>query len=306
MATYTSTPVYAAPIAEGTRFSVGSATAFAVRREEKDIALRIRRERRPFRQMMSRVPFARGMQRLWLSTVGLLDGISESAELSPQRIARGTRGERALARLFRTRRQSLIALGSAILIPLILLSLIFGLPLALERFALSRMDMSRRFVNAAMWLARVIGLWLGLYLCGQLRVVRRLLMYRGAINKVLNAYENEHREPTLNACMEASRVYHRSDMAFLMIVLAVSMAVFAQIRTFTLPIQLLVRLLTMFVVAGIVNEPIQALEGLKPTHPLSKLFAPCVWLERMFVIEPNAQMVEVALCAFNAARENDM
>ena len=36
----------ASPVAEGVRFSVGSATAFAVRRKTKDVALRIRRELR--------------------------------------------------------------------------------------------------------------------------------------------------------------------------------------------------------------------------------------------------------------------
>ena len=306
MARYYKRTIYAAPVAEGARFSVGSATAFAVRREEKDIALRIRRERRPLRQALSRMPFARGMQRLALSTFGLIDGISESAELEPQRIAKGTKGERSFAELFQFHPEKLVALGSGILIPIILVALICGLPMAVERWILPNFDLSGGWTNAVMCVCRILGAWLGLFLCGHLRGVKRLCMYRGAINKVLNAYESARRAPTLDEVLEAPYIYHRSDAAFLMVVLALSIVAFTLIRTFTLPVQLLVRVLTVVAVAGIVNEPIQALERLKPTHPLSRLLVPFTWLERMFVIEPHSQMAEVALCAFNAARENDM
>ena len=94
MARKSRTQLSAAPVAEGVRFTIGTATAFAVRRESKDIALRIRRERRPLQQAMSRTPFVRGMQRLIRATFGLIDGISESAELYPQRVSRGNRLER--------------------------------------------------------------------------------------------------------------------------------------------------------------------------------------------------------------------
>ena len=39
--------IHASPVAEGVRFRIGSATAFAVRKENKDVALRIRREYHP-------------------------------------------------------------------------------------------------------------------------------------------------------------------------------------------------------------------------------------------------------------------
>ena len=106
--------------------------------------------------------------------------------------------------------------------------------------------------------------------------------------------------------MTASHVYRQSDAAFLTVVLAVSFIAFALIRTFTLPVQLLVRVLTVLAVAAVVNEPIRALENLKNRHPLAALRAPYLWIERLFVREPHRQMVEVALCAFNAARENDL
>ncbi len=298
--------ISASPVAEGVRFRVGSAAAFAVRRESKDIALRIRRERRPFRDMLERLPFVRGMHRLVGSVAGLLDGISESSELEPQRIARGTRFEQAFARMFRIHPESLVAFTSAVLIPIILIGLIYALPRAAQVWLLPNFDLTRAGFNAIVCLIRVLGALLGIFLCTRLRVVRRLCMYQGAINKVLNAWEADRKaEPTHAAAMEASRHYHKSDAMFVTLVALLSIVAFALIRTFTLPVQVLVRALAVLVIAGIVNEPIQALERMKPGRPLAKLLIPYLWLGRMFVMEPHSQMVEVAVYAFNAAREND-
>lgn len=295
----------AVPVAEGVRVSYGNATAFAVRRENKDISLRIRRERRPLRQALGSIPFVRGMQRLWLSMHALLDGISESSELEPQRIVKGTGFEQALAGLFGVHSEGLVAFVSAILICVILAATLCGLPMAVETWVLPNFELTRGWINAAMCFSRILGALLGLFLCARLRVVNRLCMYRGAVNKVFNAYESGHREPDLDDALEASRYYHKSDMAFLTVVLALSIVAFALIRTFTLPIQLLVRALTVLAVAAVVNEPIQALERLRPSNPVSRLLVPYLWLERLYVLEPHSQMVEVAVCAFNAARENN-
>ena len=285
--------ISAVTVAEGTRFTVGDATAFAVRRESRDIALRIRRERRPLRRAMGSTPFLRGMQRLMLSTLGWLDSLTESWELEPQRIVKGSPAERRFAELFQIEPESLTGFLSGLLIPVILVFFALGLPTAVQRWVLPNFELTRPWVNGCVCLARILGFMLGLGLCARLRVVNRLAMYQGAVNKVLNAYEEQRRAPTLEEALAASRIYHRSDAAFLAVVMVVSLIAFALIRTFTLPIQLLVRVLTILAVAAVVNEPIQALEGLKRKNPLSRLLTPYLWLERLFVMEPHAQMVEV-------------
>lgn len=296
----------AAPVAEGARFTIGTATAFAVRRESKDIALRIRRERRPVRAMMARTPFVRGMLRLTQSTFGLVDGISESAELDPQRIARGNRFERGFSDLFQFHPESLVALLSGIVSILLLAAFIVGLPFAVYTWVLPNFELTAGWINAIMCMSRILGALIGVSLCTRLRVINRMCMYQGAINKVLNAYEAQRRTPGIDDACAAPRLYRRSDGAFLMVVLMASLIAFTLIRTFTLPIQILVRVLTVFAVAAVVNEPVYLLERFSATNPLRVLRAPLMWLERMFVIEPHSQMVEVALCAFNAAKENNM
>ena len=305
MARKKKSPVSATPVAEGVRFRVGSATAFAVRRESKDVALRIRRERRPFRQFAEKVPFLRGMIRLVSSVGDLLDGIFESAELDPQRIAKGTRFEQRFAQLFRIHPEGMVAFGSAILILLILASLVAGVPAMVAYYLKPSPTLSRAAVNGIVCVIRVLGTFAAIWLCVRLRVVNRLRMYRGAINKVLNAYESGQKRMTHASAAMASRIYRKSDGAFVTIVVLLSIVAFALIRTFTLPVQLLVRILLMLVIAGVVDEPIRLIENLRPDHPLAVLRAPYMWLERMFVLEPHNQMVEVAVYAFNAAREND-
>ena len=54
------------------------------------------------------------------------------------------------------------------------------------------------------------------------------------------------------------------------------------------------------------GKPIYLVERLSAMNPLRVLRAPLMWLERLFVVEPHSQMVEVALCAFNAAKENNI
>lgn len=297
--------VDAAPVAEGVRFGIGSAVVFAVRREGKDIALRIRRERHPMGELLGRIPFVRGMRRLVRCTFGWLDSLSESRELEPQRISKGTRAEQSFAALFQAHPESLVGLISALLIPLLLVGMTMGLPWAVNRWVLPNFELRRGGINALLCAARILGMLLGLALCARLRVVKRLCMYRGAINKVLSACEARRETPGIDEAMAASRVYHHCDVAFMIVTLGVAMAGMTAIRTFTLPIQLLVRVLLVFAAAAVVNEPIQALERLKSRNPVSRLLAPCLWIERLFVAEPHRQMVEVAVCAFNAAREND-
>ena len=306
MAKKSRTQLSAAPVAEGARFTIGTATVFAVRRESKDIALRIRRERRPVRSMMARTPFVRGMLRLTQSVFGLVDGISESGELQPQRIARGNRLERRLGELFQFHSEGLVAFLSGVAAIILLVAGICGLPLAVQTWVLPNFELTAGWINAVMCISRIVGAVLGVFLCTRLRLVNRLCMYQGAINKVLNAYESQRATPGIEEACAASRIYRRSDAAFLMIVLMGSLAAFTLIRTFTLPIQVLVRVLIIFAVAGVVNEPIYLLERLSTMNPLRVLRAPLMALERMFVIEPHSQMVEVALCAFNAAKENNI
>jgi len=297
--------IHASPVAEGARFQVGSATAFAVRKESKDVALRIRREFHPLRDAMERVPFLRGIVRLLGGAADFLDGVAESAQLMPQMIVKGTRFEQRFAELFRGRPTSLVAAGSALVILLMLGGLVGVGPWALARYVLPRFELPRPAINAIACAARVLCGLLCALLVPRLRVVSRFCMYRGAINKVLNAPAGRDGQVSMEQADQASPYSRRSDAAFTVEVLLLSVVAFALVRTFTLPVQLLVRALIVLALAALVNEPLRLLEKAPPRGLPGALSAFHRWLERRLVREPHAQMVEVAVYAFNAAREND-
>lgn len=295
--------VHATPVAEGVRIQIGSATAFAVRQENKDVALRLRREFHPARDAMERIPFLRGILRLLGSAADFLDGVSESAQLMPQPIVKGTRFEQRFAELFRIRPTSLVAAGSAIVI-LLLAALTVAGPWALARWVLPGYGLSRAAVNAVACAARMVCLLLCAVLIPRLRVINRFAMYRGAINKALNAVPAADGTLSQESAERASHLSRRSDAAFWVSVLLLSTVAFALIRTFTLPVQLLVRALTVLAIAAVLNEPLRLLERARPSAPVNILLAFQLWLERRMTRKPHAQMVEVAVYAWNAAREN--
>ena len=298
--------IHATPVAEGVRIQVGNATAFAVRQESKDVALRLRREYHPARDAMERVPFLRGILRLVLSVADFLDGVAESAQLMPQQIVRGTRFEQRFAELFRIRPTSLVAAGSALAILFLIGALVIAGPWAMAKWVLSRFELSRTAINVLACATRVLCMLLCALLVPRLRVVNRFAMYRGAINKVLNAVPaNADQDVTQAEAERASHLSRRSDAAFALEVLMLSVIAFALIRTFTLPVQVLVRALTVLAIAAVLNEPLRLLESARPIPPVNVLLAPHLLLERCFVRRAHAQMVEVAVYAFNAAKEND-
>lgn len=305
MAEYSISEIHAAPLAEGARFTLGGATAFAVRQAGKDVALRIRRGGPGLRGTLARIPFVRGIARLVLGVADLIGGLSESADLEPQSVARGSRAERKAASWLGLDAEGMVAFGSGILILLILGALLFAFPMGVQAILYSRDPLPRAAENAIVCLARILGLVGSLALIPRLRVVRRLCMYQGAINKVINTYQANNGHVSFEDAKDAFLIAPRSDAAFVTLVLILSIIAFALVRTYTLPVQLLVRILIILAIAGLVNEPIQALEDMNPHDFAAPLIEPMLWLERLFVAEPHPEMVEVAVFAFNAAREND-
>ena len=90
-----------------------------------------------------------------------------------------------------------------------------------------------------------------------------------------------------------------------MTTLLLAIVAFALVRTFTLPVQLLVRVLIVLIIAAVLNEPLRLLESAAPSGLTNALLAFHLWLERRMVRPPHPQMVEVAVYAYNAAKEND-
>lgn len=287
------------PVSEGVRLEVGKYTVFAVRNVKKDITIRMRREPRNLLRTCMRIPFLRGATRFVRDIVRLFDGLGESAELRPHRPIRGTRVERGIARLFRVHPQTIVTLVSAILIPLILFACVYAAPEGAEAFLRNHYTLNRARLNAWVCTVRIIGTLLSIGLICRLRVVRRLLMYKGAINKLINCYECKDELSLTNAARYPIHT-RRSEGAFMLTVLIISMIIFSMLRIDSIILSALARILVLLGAAAVVNEPFSALEASELTLPVRITRAPMDLLQHITVLEPHPQMLEVALCAFEA------
>lgn len=305
MANNTTSRAAGIPIAEGVRFQIGEAAVYAVRNEQKDISVRVRRESQFFRNLFNRIPFVRGVARLLRAGGLLMRGLNQASQMNPQSVIRGGHFAQGFAELFRTTPQALCALLTGLLIPIILGACMVGLPMLVE-YGLSYIeDLPRFAVNAVCCLFRIGGAVLSICLIARLKVVNRLCMYRGAAGKVTNAYEAYGPDLTHEEVLLSSRLTDSSDGAFAIVVMILSLIGFACFRTDNMAMQLAVRLGIILAAAAVSNELILPLERAKPESLGAMLRRPLVGLQHLFTIEPHNQMIEVALCAFRAAYEND-
>lgn len=293
------------PVCEGVRFDVGSATAYAVRNEDRDITVRVCQNDAFFRRLAEKIPLLRGIVRMFSCVGTLFASLAESARLDPQTTIRGSRITRQIAELFRTTPQSMAALLSGIAILVILPAFVVGLPMLVEALLLSVYGIPRFAINAVCCAFRVMGAVLAIYMICRLRVVNRLCMYRGAACKVANAYEAYGPNLTHEEVLLSSRLTDKSDGAFLIVVLLLALIGFSCFRTGSFGLQLVFRLSVLLASAAIAGELLRPLERARPDTMGAALRAPVVNLQHLFTIEPHNQMIEVALCAFRAALEND-
>ena len=144
------------------------------------------------------------------------------------------------------------------------------------------------------------GLLAAVWLVCRLRVFKRLSMYQGAINQVLNCYESRE-EVRAESAAEHSLLARRSETAFLVWTLSVSLLLFPLIKPQNFALTAAARVGVLLGVAALINEPFLALEEARLTLPVRILRAPVDFIQHMTTLEPHPQMLEVAVCAFDAA-----
>ena len=293
------------PVSEGVRLEVGKYTVFAVRNAKKDISVRMRREPRKWLRTCMRIPFLRGVTRLMRDIYRFFDGIGESAELKPHRPVRGSKADRAVAKAFKAHPQSIVTLTSALLIPVILLIALWAAPEGAEAMLGQLFELTRAQLNGIVCAVRILGVLAAIFAICRLRVIRRLAMYKGALNKVINCYECRD-EITIENAAQYPICTKRSENAFLMGVLVISMIFFCWIPVQNMLLTLLLRILIVLAVAAVFNEPYCALEDSDLTLPVRIVRAPFDLFQHMTTLEPDTRMLEVAVCAFKAVLDDNM
>ncbi|GAC1656688.1 MAG: DUF1385 domain-containing protein [Candidatus Dormibacteraceae bacterium] len=179
-----------------------------------------------------------------------------------------------------------------------------GLPLVATGFAVRK---SGSFKFALVEGLIRVGLILGyLALIGLLPDVRRVFQYHGAEHKTINAFESEW-PLEIASIRRASLLHPRCGTGFLLVVLVVSVALFSLVAFLhpNWPELILSRLIGIPVIAGVSVEAIRYMARHRRNPVVAVLLLPVLGTQKFTTREPSDDMLEVALCAFNAAREGE-
>jgi uncharacterized protein YqhQ len=194
--------------------------------------------------------------------------------------------------------------GSVAMAAVFALALFIGLPLFLAGVAVHRSgSFAFVLVEGLIRVALVLGYLAAISL---LPDVRRVFQYHGAEHKTINAFESGW---TLDvpSVRKASTLHPRCGTGFLLVVLVVSVVVFSVVALFHPNLFWLVvsRLLLIPVIAGVGFELIRFMARHRRNPVVKVALLPVLGTQKFTTRQPSDDMLEVAICAFNAAREGE-
>ncbi len=264
-----------------------------------------------YQNKLFRLPFLRGMLLLWEMLVlgtrmmtlsaNIASGAIDTVEPARQPLAPGTPSAQSPYSEARqgdaVERPPQIG-GSGLIIPL-LFSLIFAVAI----FFVGPLLLSSLLPGHASWPGLVLeglirlGLLVGyLYLIGRIPDIQRVFGYHGAEHKAINAME--HGDPLdVEHVRRASRVHTRCGTGFLLLVMVVSIFVFALVGSPALLVKIISRIVLVPVVAGIAYELMRLGAANYRYRIVRWLLAPGLALQGLTTREPDDSMIECAIAS---------
>ena len=128
--------------------------------------------------------------------------------------------------------------------------------------------------------------------------IKRLFMYHGAEHKCINCIERG-RPLTVQNAMRSSRLHRRCGSSFVLFVMFVSIVLFFFIRTDSMLLRVVYRIVLIPVISGISYELIR-LAGRTDNIVVRIISAPGLWMQKLTTKEPDETMIEVAIKSVEA------
>jgi uncharacterized protein YqhQ len=192
-------------------------------------------------------------------------------------------------------------------------TLIFSLAFAIGLFfllPLGAVGLARRWVGSGLGalvvegIVRLVILILYLAAIGRLASVQRVFEYHGAEHKAINAYEAG--EPLDVAHVRAaSRVHTRCGTGFLLIVVVLSIFVFALLGHPPAPVLVLSRIVLVPVIASLAYELLRLGAANYRFRVVRWLMAPSLALQGLTTREPDDAQMECAVVALERVLKQD-
>lgn len=263
--------------------------AVAVRDPDGDIVLLRRVLRSSYRESLLRVAFVRGLVSLWDSLGIGIRSLSYSAD-----VANGDEvdfeGPMAWGPL-------LLSLGLGI-------GLFFLVPAAIGQIGENWLRAPSWAGNLLEGIVRLMLVMGYIWAIGFLPDVKRLYGYHGAEHKTINAFESGA-ELTPQSVALFPLEHPRCGTAFLLMLVIFSILIFSILGPMPIQTRLISRLLLIPLLAALAYEYLRFTSKHMDRPLVRILVTPNLALQRLTTRQPDMDMIEVAIAAFNAMHDSE-
>lgn len=241
---------------------------------------------------LARIPFLRGLTLLW-DALGLgVKSLMFSAEVA---LEEETEDGQEPEKIFEGPAQwGTVAFSLSISVALFFLFPAFVGDLFVRWLGGGPNPVVSNVVEGVVRLILIIGY---IWAIGLLPDVKRLFGYHGAEHKTINAYE-AGAPLTPESVARYSLEHPRCGTAFLLTVVVVSILVYTLLPPLSLPLRLLSRVILLPLIAGIAYEFIRFSAKHQDNALIRVVTKPNLALQRLTTRQPQLEMLEVAIMAF--------
>lgn len=265
--------------------------AMAVRAPDGEIVVHEEELPSLYRSRWMKTPFLRGIISLW-DSMGLgMRLLTKSAN-----IASGEDEQiEGAALTFTVIISLLLAVGIFFVLPAFVAGLIE------KYFTISQWES-----NLVEGLLRLVILVLYMALIGRMEEIKRVFAYHGAEHKTINAFEAGMELNPENVSQQ-TLVHPRCGTSFMLTLVLISILIFSLLGPLPLHWRIISRILLIPFVSGIAYEYIRFAANTMDRSALMRwLIKPNLWVQKLSTREPDLEMLEVSIAAFNTmlAAEN--
>lgn len=276
-------------VIEGVMMRGAQSCAIAMRAPNQEIVIHTEPLSGIYKSKIIKIPFLRGIIGLW-DALGL--------------------GMRALTISANTQSDEDEKLEGPALYLTLLVSLTFAVGIFFLAPALVG-QLSERFLGLNSWWSNLLeglirlGLVIGyIWVVGRVPDIRRVFAYHGAEHKTINAFEAGD-ELTPERVARYPLEHARCGTAFLLTLVLFAVLLFSLLGPLPLGWRLVSRILLLPVLAGVAYEYIRWTARHMDWPFVRLIVKPNLALQSLTTREPNPEMLEVSIAAFNAMRSQE-
>ncbi len=294
-------------VMEGVMMKNQNKYAVAVRKPDHKIEVKISQHKmsKPW-EVMQKIPVLRGVvsfvDSLYLGMSTLMYSASffedEDEENEKKQKRESLSAEQIKALDKKEKKQDDLLMGGTVALSIVIaLGLFFALPYFLS-------EIFHKITQSQMMIALFEGIIRLVIFIGYIAIIsmtpdiKRTFMYHGAEHKCINCIEHGM-ELNVENVRKSSKLHKRCGTSFLLIVMLISILFFMFIRVDSKPLQLLLRLVLIPVIAGVSFEFIR-LAGRYDNWFMNILSQPGLWMQRLTTKEPDDDMIEVGIASVEA------